>query len=153
MRYPNDHHPLDIVMPAFVDQVAIITGASSGVGRAIALDLASQGATLCLVGRDIERLEVVAEKARSSTPCVRCYQVDLTLDQDIQQLKVRLEKDFGYIDVLVHSAGVISLGKLAWTSVDDFDWQYRVNVRAPYAVTQALLPMLRSHRGQIVFIN
>jgi short-subunit dehydrogenase len=140
-------------MPAFVDQVAVITGASSGVGRAIALDLAAQGATLCLVGRELETLEAVAERARISSTCVHCYQVDLTLDEDIQRLKAHIEKDFGYSDVLVHSAGVISPGKIAFAPVEAFDLQYRVNVRAPYTLTQALLPMLRSRRGQIVFIN
>jgi NAD(P)-dependent dehydrogenase (short-subunit alcohol dehydrogenase family) len=48
---------------------------------------------------------------------------------------------------------VISLGQLEVAPVEDFDWQYRINGRAPYALTQALLPMLRARRGQIVFIN
>jgi NADP-dependent 3-hydroxy acid dehydrogenase YdfG len=140
-------------MEAFADQVAVITGASSGVGRAIALDLAAQRPSLCLVGRNIDALEAVAERARRRAPRVLCYRVDLTLDEDIQQLQAYLQKDFGSVDVLVHSAGVISLGRIEAASIMDFDWQYRVNVRAPYALTQALLPMLRSRRGQIVFIN
>ena len=59
----------------------------------------------------------------------------------------------GHIDLLVHSAGVISLGELQSASIKGLDWQYRINVRAPYALTQALLPTLKARRGQIVFIN
>ena len=66
---------------------------------------------------------------------------------------MRLQRDFQFIDLLVHIAGVISLGQLEHAPIEDFDWQYRTNVRGPYMLTQALLPMLRARRGQIVFIN
>lgn len=141
------------MMTAFTDQVAVVTGASSGIGKAIALGLAVQGATLCLVGRKLETLEAVAESAPTIAARMLCYRADLTQDNDIRELVAYLQRDFGYIDVLVHSAGVISLGRLETTSVADFDWHYRTNVRAPYVLTQALLPMLRSRRGQVVFIN
>jgi NADP-dependent 3-hydroxy acid dehydrogenase YdfG len=140
-------------MAILAGRIAVVTGASSGIGEAIALALATQGAALCLVGRKLATLEVVAERARTTAPQVRCYQADLTLDKDIRELATHLQRDFGYIDILIHSAGVISLGQLEAAPVEDFDWQYRTNVRAPYALTQALLPMLRSRRGQIVFIN
>ena len=64
-----------------------------------------------------------------------------------------LERNFGHVDLLVHSAGVIYMGKIQSASVQDFDWQYQANVRAPYLLTQALLPMLVLRQGQIVFIN
>jgi NADP-dependent 3-hydroxy acid dehydrogenase YdfG len=140
-------------LATFTDQIAVITGAGSGIGRALALSLAAESATLCLVGRSLETLEAVAEQARSMAPRVFCYQVDLTADEDIRHLAASLRRDFGGIDLLVHSAGVISLGRLESASVEDFDWQYRTNVRAPYLLTQALLPMLRLRCGQIVFIN
>jgi len=140
-------------MIPFRDQVAVVTGASSGIGKAIALGLVAQGATLCLVGRRLETLGAAAESAQG-TPCrPLCYQIDLTLDEDIRRLAARLQHDFGYIDLLIHSAGVISLGRLESAPIEDLDRQYRTNVRAPYALTQALLPMLRLRQGQIVFIN
>lgn len=138
---------------AFKDQVAVVTGASSGIGKAIALALAAQNAALCLVGRRLETLEAVAENARATAPQVRCYRTDLTRDEDISELAARLQRDFESIDLLVHSAGTISLGKLDNAPVEDFDWQYRTNVRAPYVLTQVLLSRLRLRRGQIVFIN
>lgn len=140
-------------MTTFTETVAVVTGASSGIGKAIALELAAQGATLCLLGRALETLQAIANSIPASAPRSRCFQVDLTLDEDIHKLKARLEQDFGHIDLLVHSAGVISLGQLATAHVEDFDWQYRTNVRAPYALTQALLPLLIPRQGQIVFIN
>jgi NADP-dependent 3-hydroxy acid dehydrogenase YdfG len=138
---------------AFKDQIAVVTGASSGIGRAIALSLSSQGVALGLVGRRLGMIEAVAETARETAPRVLCYRTDLTSDEDIRKLSVHLQQDFGYIDVLIHSAGAISLGHLEAAPVQDLDWQYRINLRAPYVLTQALLPLLRSRRGQIVFIN
>jgi len=140
-------------MSGFTDQVAVITGASSGVGKAIALRLASEGATVCLVGRNRERLEAVADSARATGPRVLTYQTDLAADESIRNLRASLEGDFESIDLLIHSAGVISLGQIESAQVEDFDRQYRVNVRGPYLLTQCLLPMLKARRGQIVFIN
>jgi len=142
-----------VAMRAFTDKIAVVTGASSGIGKAITLGLAAQGATVCLVGRRLDALEEVGEIARETSPRVLVHQADLTMDEDIRDLGMRLHDEVGRVDILVHSAGVISLGHVETTSVKDFDWQYSVNVRAPYMVTQALLPMIRSCRGQIVFIN
>lgn len=135
------------------NQVAVVTGASSGIGKAIALGLVAQGATLCLVGRNLITLEVVAEIAKVTASHIKSYQVDLTVDDDIQKLKTHLQQDFGYIDVLIHSAGIFLMGTLESASVEDLDRQYQTNIRAPYLLTQALLPMIKSRHGQIVFIN
>jgi short-subunit dehydrogenase len=140
-------------MAACTGQVAVVTGASSGIGKAIALGLAAQGTALCLVGRKLEALEAIAEQARKTAKRVSHYKIDLTAEEDILTLATHLERDFGSIDILIHSAGVISLGPIETAPVEDFDWQYRINVRAPYVLTQALLPMLRKRKGQIVFVN
>jgi len=140
-------------MGTFDGQVAVVTGASGGIGKAIALGLAEQGAALCIVGRQLERLEEVAACARARTSRVLSYRADLSLDQDIAKLNTDLRRDCGQLDILVHSAGIIFLGPLGQAPVEEFDKQYRVNLRAPYALTRALLPMIRSARGQIVFIN
>ncbi len=135
------------------DQVAVITGASSGIGKAIALGLAAKGTTLCLVGRSVERLEHVAELARQCGGEAHCYPADLSRDEHVDELCGTLRGDVRDIDMLVHSAGMISMGHLQHAPVEEFDRQYRVNVRAPFTITQQLLPLLRSRRGQIVFIN
>ncbi len=140
-------------MKALNGQIAVVTGASSGIGKAIALGLAAQGATLCLVGRSLENLEAVAAWARGKGSRAVSYRADLTRDKDIQELTTNIQRDFSHIDMLVHSAGAIAVGPLEHASVGDFDRQYRINVRAPCVLTQALLPLLRSSRGQIVFLN
>ena len=140
-------------MASLKNQIAVITGASSGIGQAVALGLAAKGVKTCLLGRKLATLEGVAKLARKTAPQVLCYQVDLTIDQDVRKIADRIQQDLGHVDMLIHSAGVISLGRLESAPVEEFDRQFRVNVRAPYALTQALLPMLKSRRGQIVFIN
>jgi NADP-dependent 3-hydroxy acid dehydrogenase YdfG len=134
-------------------RLAVVTGASAGIGKAIALALAERGAALCLVGRRSEALEAVAEAARSVAPRVVCHQADLSVDADIERLGRYLRQDVSRVDVLVHSAGVIAPGPMEQVSPADFDRQYRTNLRAPYFLTQTLLPMLRAARGQVVFIN
>jgi short-subunit dehydrogenase len=140
-------------MSLFKNQVAVITGAGSGIGRALALQLAAQQAKLCLIGRNLEKLNEVSQLAQKTSPQVSTYQLDISEDEDIKTLKQLTEKDFGDVDLLVHSAGIISFGELRNTSVVELDRQYRTNVRAPYLLTQTFLPSLISQQGQIVFIN
>lgn len=137
----------------FAGKVALITGASSGIGRAISLALGAEGAGLWLVSQEDKALDEVAALARASAPHVTSTQADLTVDDDIESLVGSLFQELKHLDVLVHSAGVIALGGMDTASIKDLDWQYRTNVRAPYRLTQALLPLLRECQGQVVFIN
>jgi NADP-dependent 3-hydroxy acid dehydrogenase YdfG len=130
----------------FTDQVAVVTGASSGIGKAIASALGAQGATLCVLGRNVGPLRITA-------PRVAKYAVDLAEETQIGDVPANIQKDFGGVDILVHSAGVFVQDRVDAATLADFDLQYRVNVRAPYLLTQALLPALRVRRGQIVFLN
>jgi short-subunit dehydrogenase len=140
-------------MLAFSNHTAVITGASSGIGKAIAIALAREGAVLCLVGRNLKTLKPLAESEQIKASQLLTYQADLATDEDILNLAARLRHDVQSVDLLIHSAGAISIGPIESTPVDDLDLQYRVNVRAPYYLTQTLLPMLRRRQGQIVFIN
>jgi len=135
------------------EQVALVTGASSGIGSATALLLATKGVKLWLTGRKRGGLDAVAESARRTTSEVSCIQADLERDGDIIALVARLQRDVGYLDLLIHCAGTITPGPMDSAEIEDLDRQYRVNVRAPYLLTKLLLPMLRSRRGQIVFVN
>jgi NADP-dependent 3-hydroxy acid dehydrogenase YdfG len=140
-------------MGAFADRVAVVTGASSGVGRAMALALAERGAKVCLVGRHPERLDSAAAEAKGRGGASVTYRADLTRDEDVQGLVGLVRGELRHVDVLVHAAAVIEVHPLASASLDDFDHQYRTNARAPYALTKALLPTLRARKGQVVFIN
>ena len=138
---------------SLLNQVAVITGAGGGIGKAIARALAAAGASLCLVGRTRETLEETADAVRTAAPRVIVSPTDLTLDNQVEQLRSHLETAFGQVDVLVHSAGVIFQGRIDQHSAQDFDRQYQANVRAPYLLTQVLLPLLKVRPGQIVVVN
>ena len=135
------------------DQVAVVTGASSGIGKAIALSLAAQGAEVCLVARRADALKAVAEEAGARGKRGHVCAADLTKDDDIQAVAEKVGGQFGRVDVLVLCGGAISHGPLERASLADFDLMYRANLRGHYALTQALLPLLRKQHGQIVFIN
>jgi NADP-dependent 3-hydroxy acid dehydrogenase YdfG len=127
--------------------LAVVTGATSGIGRAIAEALLSRGAVVWVVGRRIEQLRELAERF----PAARAHCADLTDDAAIEELRQVLEAQ-GSLDIVVHSAGVMKLGSCSNGPVADLDWMYRTNVRAPFVLTQGVLPLL-SARGQIVFLN
>jgi short-subunit dehydrogenase len=132
---------------------AVITGASSGIGRAIATAFASTGGSVCLVGRDLGRLQAVAKIASPNAREVLIHGADLNVDGAIEGLAQRLEREFSVVDVLIHCAGAFSTGTIGKTPVQQLDALYRTNLRLPFALTQALLPTLKSQQGQIVFIN
>ncbi len=139
-------------------KVALVTGASGGIGGEIALALGSAGAELLLAGRRVERLAAMAERARRRSPRdgpvrVEVHAADLAADGDLEGLGARLHELFGGVDVLVHSAGAFHAGPIESTPVAELDRLYRLNLRAPYLLTQALLPSLRARQGQVVFVN
>ncbi len=133
--------------------MAVVTGAGSGIGKQIALCLAEKGMRIFLLGRNVSALEAVAAAARKTASQATCCSVDLTLESDVRRVCDSLRREVSQVDVLVHSAGIISFGPLESAPVADFDKQYQINVRAPFVLTQALLPMLKACQGQVVFIN
>jgi NAD(P)-dependent dehydrogenase (short-subunit alcohol dehydrogenase family) len=139
-------------MNAFRGMVAVITGASGGIGEAIAIGLAREGARLLLSGRSAGKLDLVAERARDLTPAVETLAADLEADDAVRALADRALTAFGGVDLLIHSIGLFLGGPFA-SPVEDLDRQYRINVHAPYLLTQGLLPSLISRQGQVVFVN
>jgi NADP-dependent 3-hydroxy acid dehydrogenase YdfG len=129
-----------------------VTGASAGIGRAIAVTLASVGATVCAVARRKNELEATAARA-AGVGTFALYEADLTIDAEVAELTRALCEREGGIDVLIHSAGTYASGSLETAAIADLDRQYAANVRAPYLLTQGLLPSLKAKAGQIVFIN
>ncbi len=132
--------------------VAVVTGATSGIGQAIALALAREGAHLCVVGRSQKALDETTAAMRSRTRAV-AYPVDLSSGDQIRSLAEAVREEFGRVDILVHGAGLVLQNNLKDAAIADFDNQYAVNVRAPYLLTQVMLPMLQAARGQVVFVN
>jgi len=140
-------------MSALAGRVAVVTGASRGIGEAIALALAASGARLCLVGRDEDALLRVAGAADGTNAQHRCYRADLADEADVERLAGALRRELARVDVLVHAAGILQRGALEQAPAAQFDAQYRTNLRAPLVLTQRLLPGLKAAQGQVVFVN
>lgn len=134
-------------------QLALVTGATGGIGSAIAEALAAEGADLILVGRSAETFDALAERLAEDGGQARGIRADLTVEEDVAELVASIYAKEGRLDMLIHAAGTISMGAVEKAKVDDFDAQYRCNARAPYQLTRSLLPLLRKSQGQIVFLN
>jgi len=137
-------------MATLENLTAVVTGASSGIGRATAALLARSKARVALVARRQSMLEELAIECGSLASVYPC---DMTDDAQLEKLVSRLQTDFDRIDILVHSSGIIKLGETETSPVADLDAQYAANVRGPYLLTQLLLPLLCAASGQIVFVN
>ncbi|EWM14937.1 SDR family oxidoreductase [Kutzneria sp. 744] len=123
---------------------ALITGASRGIGAAVATALAPTH-DLLLGGRDVEALKAFAGQCPSATP----WPVELSDAVAVAEATSAIDR----LDVLVHSAGVATLGLLAETPVDVWRTTLEVNVVAVAELTRLLLPALRAASGQVVLIN
>ena len=131
--------------------VAVITGGASGIGRATARVLAHRGMRIVLADRNRRRLaETEAELTALGSPCLamRC---DVTRDEDVAYLARQAIETFGCVDVLMNNAGVVLRGALEAISLEDWHWQFEVNLFGQVRGVQALLPhMLARGTGHIV---
>ena len=134
-------------------KLAVVTGASSGIGRAVALELAVQGAGVWLIARHAAALDATAAEVKRLGGQAWSFPLDVNSDTGTGQLRDRLRAESDGLDILVHGAGTHSAGTIAAAPIAELDEHYRVNVRGPYLLTQLLLPLLRARRGQIVFVN
>lgn len=137
---------------AFDGKTIIVTGASSGIGEGIAVQFAKAGGRTVLVGRDDERLSTVAAQIREAGGECVSVAVDLTSDTAPTAVVERATDSYGGIDVIVHSAGIYEPTPIATTPIEAFDRAYAINLRAPFALTQAALPHM-APGGTVVFIG
>lgn len=133
-------------------KTALVTGASSGIGRAIAVSLGRAGASVTLVGRDQARLDQAAGLVEAQGAAAWGVAHDLKDDKSHNELVSATVERFGGLDVLVHSAAVWNPRPFVDTTLDSLDEHWNVNVRAAFALTQAALPHLRGG-GSVIFIS
>ncbi|MDS0137329.1 MULTISPECIES: SDR family oxidoreductase [unclassified Amycolatopsis] len=134
-----------------LDKVVAITGASSGIGEATAVELASRGAAVVLGARRTERLEVLAQKIRADGGRAELLDVDVTRRADLERLVALAVERFGRLDVLVANAGVARIAPMSALDVDDWDAMIDVNVRGVLHGIAAALPVFRAQgRGHFV---
>jgi ribitol 2-dehydrogenase len=130
-------------------KVAIVTGASSGIGRALANTLAAEGVKLVLVGRSAERLQAVARKLSAVEGLV--LPADLAKPADVERVASEALAHFGRIDILLANAGLYNPGKVVEGNADAWDEMLAVNVNSVFRLCRAvLLQMIKNRSGDIV---
>jgi NAD(P)-dependent dehydrogenase (short-subunit alcohol dehydrogenase family) len=138
---------------SFTEKVAVVTGASSGIGRATALALAGQGASVVAVGRDRAALEsAVAEIGHAGAAAIAVV-TDLTSPEAADAIVAAAVARFGGIDVLVNAAGIIGFGSTDQTTDEQWDQMMNTNVRAPFRLMRAAFPHLKMRRGTVVNVS
>lgn len=134
--------------------VALVTGAASGIGAALAVALAAKGASLVLIDRDAEGLAATVARTRAAGAQTESRLLDLTDAGAIAALPAFVQERFGRLDLLVNNAGVALGGRFEETHLDDFEWVLDVNLRAVVRMCHAFLPMLKERpAAQIVNIS
>lgn len=131
---------------------AIVTGASSGIGRATALRLVRQGGVVLATGRNHEALDALVEKATEQLP-LATISGDLTDEAFRKSLIETATEELGGIDILVNAAGIIGNGDWKTTGLDDYDQMMDINLRTVFALTQLALPSLIEAKGSIVNVS
>ncbi|MBD2338601.1 SDR family oxidoreductase [Calothrix sp. FACHB-156] len=132
---------------------ALITGASSGIGKATALAFAKVGIDVALVSRSLEKLEAVAVAAKHTGVAAKSYAVDLACIGQVKEQIQAIAYDFGDIDILVNSAGIAYTGTLSETSLEDWQQVINLNLTSVFQCILGILPRMRDrHSGTIINI-
>jgi meso-butanediol dehydrogenase / (S,S)-butanediol dehydrogenase / diacetyl reductase len=131
---------------SFASKVAIVTGASSGIGRAAAIAFSASGASVVAVGREKSALEAtLAELGQGQNPSLAVV-ADLTNADAAATIVGAAIERFGAIDILVNAAGMIGFGSTDQTTDEQWDAMMDLNVRAPFRLMRAAFPHLHARR-------
>ncbi|MBD3562998.1 SDR family oxidoreductase, partial [Planktothrix sp. FACHB-1355] len=137
-------------MSASTDKRALITGASSGIGKATALAFANAGINVALVSRTYEKLAAVAEQARASGVEAKPYALDLAEIDQVKDKIGAIAADFGPIDILVNNAGIGYTATLRDTPLSDWQRVIDLNLTSVLQCILGILPMMRDRRSGII---
>ena len=134
------------------DRVALITGGSKGLGEAMAAGLASAGANLMLVSRNLEEAETATETIAKEYNCKAiAFQADVSDEQAVSQMVSRCLQEFGKIDILINNAGINIRGAIDELSFDEFRKVQQINVDGMWLCSKAVVPqMKKQHSGRII---
>jgi NAD(P)-dependent dehydrogenase (short-subunit alcohol dehydrogenase family) len=133
-------------------KVVIVTGASSGIGRATALLFAKDGATVVAVGRNEKELAALAKEAGKDAT-IKPHLADIMELSQLERIVTETVHNYSQIDVLVNSAGVIKNGNIENTTLDDWDKMMHINVRSVFLLIQKCVPYLEETRGNVVNVS
>ncbi len=134
--------------------VAIVTGGSRGIGRAISLALAGEGAAIVLAARSVGALQAAAERVQRAGGRAETVVTELADEESIRHLVRQTQERFGRLDILVNNAGITHSARLEETRTEDLDRCWTINARAPFILCREALPLLRqAPTGFIVNIS
>ena len=135
-------------------RVALVTGASQGIGRASALVLAAGGAKVALCARNQEKLQQVAEEIAAAGGEAAPFKMDVASEEEIKASVKSVQERFGKIDILVNNAGVTRDQLFMRMKRADWDDVINTNLTGPFLLIQAVIgSMLKQHRGRIINIT
>lgn len=134
-------------------KVAVVTGASSGIGRATALKFAREGAAVVAVGRNQNELGSLRDEASEFEGSIKVQLADLLETTQVERLVAETVEYFGGIDILVNAAGIIKNGSIEDTTLDDWDRMMNINLRSIFYLTQKCVPFLVASKGNIVNVS
>jgi uncharacterized protein len=138
----------------FQDRVVLITGASSGIGRCLALDLAARGAIVVGCGRSLERLEELATELRRGSPACTVIKCDVSRLDQVRAMVTNVLSEFGKIDILINNAGVGMRKPFVETSISVIEEIMKINYLGTFYCTHEVLPSMITRRsGHIVNIS
>jgi NADP-dependent 3-hydroxy acid dehydrogenase YdfG len=136
------------------NQVAIVTGASRGIGKAVAFQLAEQGAKLALAGSSEGVYETEKELKEKGFSYVKAFQVDVANEQQMQKMVTEVLEAFGQIDILVNNAGIGFFKGVEETTVEEWERIFAVNVQGVFIGVKAVLPHMKERKsGTIITIS
>lgn len=141
-----------MVKNRFEGKRALVTGASSGIGRACALLLAREGATVLATGRRDEALGELIDELGPECP-VGSLAGDLRQGEFRQQLSDAVAAELGGLEILVNAAGIIASGSIETTELEDYDEMMDVNLRSVFDLTRLVLPHLLKAQGNVVNVS
>lgn len=137
-------------MTILTDKIALVTGAGSGIGAAIAERFAALGAHVCATDVDGASADETARRIQAAGGSVEAFTLDVTLPDRARAAADRVHGRYQRLDILVNNAGIGHVGTILQTSGDDLDRLYAINVRGLFNVTKAFLPAMIARRAGVV---
>lgn len=134
-------------------KTVVITGASSGIGRASAVKFAANGASVVAVGRNEKELNHLREEAQEKNGTVKTVLADIRETTQVDKLITDTAESLGGVDVLVNAAGIIGNGSIETTTLEEWDKMLNINLRAVFYMMQKCVPHLEKTKGNIVNVS